>query len=173
VRIEILADLHGPYWKPQANIDALISLGDVPNNVLEQARDSYCCPVFAVKGNHDSLTFPDGITDLHSKLYQLGTLTLGGFQGCWKYKPVGHFLYDQHEVDLSAFPKVDLFVAHNSPRGVHDREDGVHCGFDAFNAYIARVQPSLFLHGHQHANVSSKLGKTECRGFYGQQVITV
>jgi predicted phosphodiesterase len=57
VRIELLADLHDFIWKPQAGIEALISLGDVPNAVLEQARDAYGCPVFAVKGNHDSVGF--------------------------------------------------------------------------------------------------------------------
>ena len=171
MRIEVLADLHGPYWQPQSSIDAVISLGDVPNSVLEMARDSYKCQVFAVKGNHDSALLPQGITDLHGKAHQLGPVLLGGFQGCWKYKPIGHYLYDQHEVDLSDFPRVDLFLAHNSPRGVHDREDGVHHGFEAFNAYIDRVQPALFLHGHHHLNRSTMLGKTKCRGVYGQQVV--
>ena len=45
MRIEVLADLHGPYWQPQAGVDAVISLGDVPNEVLVMARDSYRCPV--------------------------------------------------------------------------------------------------------------------------------
>jgi len=173
MRIEVLADLHGPYWQPQVGIDAVISLGDVPNGVLEQARDSYGCPVFVVKGNHDTPGLPQGISDLHGTANQLGTLTLGGFQGCWRYKPTGHFLYDQHEVDLSGFPRVDIFLAHNSPRGIHDREDEVHHGFEAFNAYIIRTQPLLFLHGHQHLNKSTFLGKTECRGVYGQQVINL
>jgi Icc-related predicted phosphoesterase len=173
MRIEVLADLHGPYWHPQDGIDAVISLGDVPNEVLEKARDCYRCPIFAVKGNHDSPGFPEGISDLHAKVSSLGSLAVGGFQGSWRYKPVGYFLYEQDEVNLSDFPKVDLFIAHNSPRGVHDREDAVHYGFDAFNDYITRVQPVLFLHGHQHANKLTMLGKTECRGVYGQKVITL
>lgn len=40
MRIEVLADLHGPYRCPQIDIDAVICLGDVPNAVLEQAQDS-------------------------------------------------------------------------------------------------------------------------------------
>lgn len=40
---------------------------------------------------------------------------------------------DQAEVSdmLAGFPPVDVFIAHNSPRGVHDRDDEIHTGFDA------------------------------------------
>ena len=53
---------------------------------------------------------------------------------------------------MAEFPPVDVFVAHNSPRHVHDREDEVHLGFEAFVDYIERTQPKLFFHGHMHVN---------------------
>ena len=58
----------------------------------------------------------------------------GGFQDSWRYKPRGHYLYEQSEVEylLTSFPPVDVFVAHNSPRYIHDRDDNVHFGFEAF-----------------------------------------
>jgi Icc-related predicted phosphoesterase len=80
-------------------------------------------------------------------------------------------LYEQLEVKrfLDLFPPVDIFIAHNSPRHIHDRDDDVHFGFEAFVDYIQRVQPKLFLHGHQHINQETQIGKTKVIGIYGQK----
>ena len=40
---------------------------------------------------------------------------------------------------MASFPPVDVFVAHNSPRHVHDRDDDVHFGFEAFVRYLERA----------------------------------
>jgi hypothetical protein len=50
MRIEVLADLHGPYWHPQDGIDAVISLGDMPNEVLEKARGHVSLSRFCSEG---------------------------------------------------------------------------------------------------------------------------
>jgi uncharacterized protein len=70
-------------------------------------------------------------------------LTFGGFQWSWKYKPRGNYLYEQNQVEMALkdFPPVDVFVTHNSPRGVHDKEDDTHYGFEAFNDYIKTKCP--------------------------------
>jgi Icc-related predicted phosphoesterase len=65
------------------------------------------------------------------------------------------------------FPPVDVFVAHNSPRGIHDRDDDVHFGFEAFVAYIQRAKPRLFIHGHQHVNRQTQVRDTTVIGVYG------
>ena len=59
----------------------------------------------------------------------------------WCDKPRGHSLYEQAEVEhlMASFPPVDVFVAHNSPRHVHDRDDDVHFGFEAFVRYLERA----------------------------------
>lgn len=74
-----------------------------------------------------------------------GGLRFGGLNGSWRYKPRGPFLYDQGEVArfLGTYPPVGVLVAHNSPSGIHDRQDGIHVGFDALVSYIRRVQPRL------------------------------
>lgn len=70
-------------------------------------------------------------------------LRFGGFAGCWRHKPRGHHLFDHDEVAtaLQDFSPVDVFVAHNSPFGIHQRDGDVHQGFHAFSDYIAREQP--------------------------------
>ena len=151
--------------------DTVIACGDLlDSTILKAAELSQCARVFAVKGNHDgAAAFPSPIVNLHLSIERYGGLLFGGFNGSWKYKPRGHFLYEQSEVErmLQSFPFVDVFVAHNSPRGVHDREDEVHIGFEAFTKYIHRVKPRLFIHGHQHVNVERLIGETRVVGVYG------
>ncbi len=44
----------------------------------------------------------------------------------------------------------DIFLAHASPRHIHDREDPCHKGFESYNWFIKKFKPALFLHGHIH-----------------------
>lgn len=126
--------------------------------------------VLAVKGNHDSSgPFPAPIIDLHLKQHVLSGVRFGGFAGCWRYKARGNYLFDQDEVTylLADFPPVNVFVAHNSPRGIHDRDDDVHFRFDGFVSYIQRAKPKLFIHGHQHVDRETQIGPTIVVGVYG------
>ncbi len=156
---------------PETSVELLISLGDLNDLSIQRAATRCSCrSVCAVKGNHDSGSpFPSPIVDLHLNTFNFGGLCFGGFGGSWKYKPRGHHLFEQHEVEsaLSVFPKVDVFVAHNSPLGIHDKEDDVHTGFAAFLPYIQKHQPKFFLHGHQHASKETSLGGTKIIGFFG------
>ena len=74
---------------------------------------------------------------------------------------------------MAGFPKVDIFVAHNSPRLIHDRDDEVHAGFAAFNGYITRAQPKVFFHGHQHVQQESCVGRTRIVGTYGYRYMAI
>jgi len=162
---------------PEYRPDLLVSLGDLPDKIiLKVARRCACRNILAVKGNHDSpKSFPSPIRDLHLKTVQFRGLTFGGFCGAWKYKPDGSHLFEQEEVEqhLARFPAVDIFVAHNSPRQVHDCEDGVHTGFTAFNNYIARVKPKLFFHGHQHHEIETNVGCTRVFCVFGYRYLTL
>lgn len=135
-----------------------------------------CSRIFAVKGNHDSSgAFDSRITDIHLKTIDLLGVRFGGFCGSWKYKPRGNHLFEQAEVSqaLEAFSHVDVFVAHNSPRGIHDKDDDVHPGFSAFVSYIVDRHPRIFLHGHQHKNAETLLGVTKVIGIYGYKYLVI
>jgi len=143
------------------------------NQGLKAAEACKCDTILAVKGNHDrNVSFPNPIIDLHHRTYTHNGLTLGGFNGCWQYKSRGYFLYEQQEVEtlLSDFSSVDVFIAHNSPRGIHDKDDDVHYGFEAFNQYIKRAKPKLFIHGHQHIHSETLVDGTEVIGVYAYKV---
>jgi Icc-related predicted phosphoesterase len=153
--------------------DILISCGDVADQViLQTAEAAGCSHVLAVKGNHDGPEpFEAPILDLHLTTQTIDGVRFGGFQGSWKYKPRGHYLYEEPEVEkvLGLFPEVDVFVAHNSPRHIHDREDNVHVGFEAFVTYIHRAKPRFFLHGHQHMTQETRVGETRVIGVHGKK----
>ncbi len=166
-----------PASLPAESADVLISCGDLADSViLECASRCGCRHILAVKGNHDSSgKFPANIVDLHFSTEKIDNVAFGGFAGAWRYKPKGNFLFDQAEVKnmLRPFPKVDVFIAHNSPRGIHDREDDVHLGFEDFVQYIDTAQPSLFLHGHQHLSTTTQRGATTVAGIFGSQLIEI
>lgn len=153
--------------------DLLIALGDLWDGTIEKALLRYePTRVFAVRGNHDTAApFADFVTSLHGAVVEYGGLRFGGFGGSWRYKPVGHHLFEQEEVSaiLDAFPPVDVFIAHNSPRGIHERDHHVHQGFDAFLDYIERAKPGYFIHGHQHVNALSVVGETQVIGVFGER----
>jgi Icc-related predicted phosphoesterase len=162
---------------PESQADVLISCGDIPDEtILQAASRCRCREILAVKGNHDSSgPFRQPIRDMHLATFQFRGVTFGGFCGSWKYKPKGNYLFEQSEVEnmLAAFPPVDVFVAHNSPRLVHDRDDEVHLGFASFSNYIQRARPKFFLHGHQHQDVESIAGATRVIGTYGHRFLVV
>lgn len=162
---------------PANPADVLISCGDMLDSLILQAAErGNCKQILAVKGNHDSSApFSPRIFDLHLKTFTFRGVTFGGFCGSWKYKPKGNYLFEQLEVEqqLASFPPVDVFVAHNSPRLVHDREDEVHTGFVAFADYIERAKPRLFLHGHQHVNAETQVGSARVIGVYGHRLLAI
>ncbi len=160
---------------PDGRADLLISLGDLPDAVILQAAEKCRCrEILAVKGNHDaSAPFPAPVRDLHLKCFTFDRVTFGGFCGAWKFKPRGNYLFEQEDVEklLAGFPPVDVFIAHNSPRGVHDRDDEVHLGFHAFSNHIARTRPKVFLHGHMHRDLETWIGGTRVIGIYGHRFL--
>ena len=162
---------------PEAKADLVISCGDLPDDVILRAAEK-CSGnhILAVKGNHDSSAdFQSPIKNMHLQIFEFRRISFGGFCGAWKYKPRGNYLFEQSEVEiaLAKFPRVDVFIAHNSPRLIHDRDDDVHTGFVAFKNYITKRQPLFLLHGHQHLQQETLIGATRVIGTYGYQWLVI
>lgn len=178
MRLLVLADIDDLHWHHgEGEAEVLVACGDVLDQVVLEAAEAYgCSHVFAVKGNHDPESlFPKPIEPLHLGVKEVEGVRFGGLSGGWKYKPRGTFLFSQEEVceALAAFPPVDVMVSHNSPRGLHDRDDGVHVGFEGLGDYLLRTAPRFLVHGHQHINKESVLGETRVIGVCGYRVIEV
>lgn len=157
------------------SVDVLIACGDLYDAAIQRAIARYHPrQVYAVRGNHDpDAPFPDGIVDLHLTTHLFEGLRFGGFKGSWRYKPRGHHLFEQTEVSdlMHDFPAVDVFVSHNSPRGIHERDSDIHQGFDGFLPYLNRTRPRLLIHGHQHFDAITLRGETTIAGVYGERLI--
>lgn len=157
--------------------DILISLGDMYDVAIKRAVEHYRPGrTLAVRGNHDpDCPLSSGVTDLHITLQTIDGVRFGGFKGSWKYKSRGHHMFEQEEVSrlMRVFPAVDVFIAHNSPFGIHQRDSDVHQGFHGFVDYIHRTRPSLFLHGHQHVDQATVVGDTTVLGVFGERAIHI
>lgn len=178
MRLLLLADIDEFHWKHDlGQADIILSCGDIDDQVILEAAESYgCSSIFAVKGNHDTNdSFTEPIVDLHLRVQEKERLSFGGLNGSWRYRPCGHFLYEQGEVEnfLSSFPRVDIFLSHNSPRGIHNKEDEVHYGFDGLRSYVIRTKPKVLIHGHQHVDKESRLDGTRIIGVYGHKLIEI
>ena len=178
MRLLVLADVDDIHWRGgTGQADILVSCGDVCDQLIIQAAEAYGCRrIFAVKGNHDLISpFPEPIADLHLRMEVWDGVRFGGFNGSWKYKPKGPFLYEQDEATelIASSPGVDFFVSHNSPRGIHDQDDEIHTGFEALVEYIRRHKPKVLIHGHQHLDSETELAGTRVIGVYGHRVLEV
>ena len=178
MRVLVIADIDDLKWRGGVGqADVLVSCGDICDQLILQAAAAYDCrQIFAVKGNHDLPSpFPAPIVDLHLHAEEHKGVRFGGFNGSWKYKPRGLYIYEQDDaaVLLKEFPGVDVFVSHNSPRGIHDKQDKIHTGFEALGDYIRRQEPKVLIHGHQHVNAETEVGGTRVIGVYGHRAIDV
>jgi hypothetical protein len=45
---------------------------------------------------------------------------------------------------------VDILLTHASPKGIHDKEDRCHWGFNAFLWFMRTFKPKYLIHGHIH-----------------------
>ncbi|MDR3172950.1 MAG: metallophosphoesterase [Treponema sp.] len=63
---------------------------------------------------------------------------------------------------------VDILITHASPKGIHDKEDRCHWGFDAFLWFIHTFKPKYLVHGHIHLYSLSDVRVTK---YEGTQVI--
>jgi len=158
----------------RCKVDVLVSCGDIADITILRAVEYYQPDVaFAVRGNHDlDVPFPDGIIDLHLEVKSHRGLKFGGFGGSWRYKNRGNNLFTQEEAEtlLDGFPAVDVFIAHNSPFGIHERDADVHQGFRAFNGYIRRTSPTYFIHGHQHNGKTGRCERTQVCGVISERM---
>lgn len=153
-------------------VDLILGCGDLPYYYLEYLVDVLCKPVFFVRGNHNGEVEytsggdrkqPWGAVDLHRKVVHHQGLLVAGFQGSLRYRQ-GPFMYTQGEMwnmVLSMAPRLamnrarygralDVLVTHAPPRGIHDRPDLAHQGFNAFRWLLSTFRPRYHFHGHIH-----------------------
>lgn len=186
MKILCLADEESKaYWdffrkERLADIDLILSCGDLKPEYLSFLVTMAHAPLFYVHGNHDERYQthpPEGCDCIDGKIVEFRGLRILGLGGSPRYRP-GPFQYT--EADMSRRIRrltwrlrrgVDIVVAHAPARDLGDLEDLPHRGFAALRALIERYRPRYFLHGHVHAGYTHAFVRE--RDHCGTRIINV
>ena len=146
-----------------ADIELVISCGDMPPPYIDFIASVLNVPVFFVRGNHDTNYgpgFPGG-EDLHRRAVYYRNLWFAGLEGSIQYNG-GVAQYGDSQMlhmilgmaggmlrrRMRRGAGVDVLVTHSPPRGTHDRPDPTHLGFRSMNLAIRWYRPRYLIHGH-------------------------
>jgi Icc-related predicted phosphoesterase len=180
-----------------ADVDLIISCGDLPAYYLEYLVSTLDKPLLLVHGNHSIAEEVEaqgnhhtiGAQDIHCKEIVYGGYSFAGVEGSLRYNN-GAYQYSQAEMWINCFRIIpallmnrvrygkylDVFVSHAPQRGIHDRLDLTHQGIDAFRWLVNTFQPDYHIHGHIHVYrpdtvTETDLGKTRVINAYGYRMI--
>jgi Icc-related predicted phosphoesterase len=172
--------------------DLMLSCGDLPAYYLDYLVSSLNVPMYAIHGNHDARPPIEGSAGFEGcgaswiggRGIRSNGLLLAGFDGSLRYNE-GPYQFTQTEMHAAVRSLVpwlvmnklrygrylDVLISHAPPRGIHDKPDRCHTGFDAFNWLIRTFQPRYHLHGHIHlydhrTPTITRVGETEVINVY-------
>ena len=163
-----------------ADVDMVLSAGDLPMDYLDFIVSSLNKPAFFVFGNHnlkdyakfcktdepseeDEIYSFSGATHVGTKVKLEEGLIIAGLGGCMRYNRDRN-QYTEFQMKLQILKMmpalfynrifrgryVDILLTHASPRGIHDREDKCHLGFRHFLWFMKVFKPKYLIHGHIH-----------------------
>ena len=146
-----------------ADVEAVISCGDLPGPYLDLITSTINMPLFYVRGNHDVQyrDDPPGGDDLDRRIVTYHGLTIAGLEGSPRYNDAP-IQYTETEMFFRVLgfaarllvrrlrfgSGLDVMVSHASPRDIHDRPDKPHRGFRSLRLLIRLYRPRYLLHGH-------------------------
>ena len=162
-----------------ADIDLIVGCGDLPADYLEYIVSMLDVPLVYVPGNHDpdDIDIPGGL-NIDGRMVQVKGLHIIGMGGSRRYKDEGIHQYNENQMKIrmySLFPKlfyhrmvskvrIDLFVTHSPPYGIHDAKDVAHTGFTVFRDIIGYSRARMMLHGHSHATRNLEITESSFQG---------
>lgn len=160
-QLENAANLRRRY----ADIEVIVSCGDLPAAYLEYITSVLSVPMVYVRGNHDEMYVqePPGGIDLHQQIITIGGLTFAGLEGSIRYNE-GKIQYTELEMMQKVFgyaPRllfnrarhgfgVDILVTHSPAKHIHDADDRPHRGFRSLRWFMQWYRPRYMVHGHVH-----------------------
>jgi Icc-related predicted phosphoesterase len=165
------------------NIDLILSAGDLPMDYLDFVVSSLNKPLLFVFGNHNLETLTEqavygadgyGATHIGCRVVREGGLIVAGLGGSMRYNR-GENQYTNFQMYCQILRLVpallfnrlfhgrflDVLLTHAAPRGVHDRKDLCHQGFEAFLWFMRVFKPRYLIHGHIHLYDFSEVRSTE------------
>jgi len=169
MKILLVSDNEEPYiWdyfdhERFADIDLVLSCGDLKAEYLSFLVTMIKAPLFYVPGNHNRhyITFPpEGCESADDKLVTYKGIRIIGLGGCMKYNSK-EFQYTEEEMakrinrlkrTIKKSKGFDILLTHAPAMGLGDGDDLAHRGYKSFVDMIDQYSPRYFFHGHQHLN---------------------
>lgn len=185
-------------------VDLLLAAGDLPFDYLEFLADALDRPGVFVPGNHDPelggfgffagipmrAGFPSrwpgprGWTNADGQVVAVAGLRIAGLGGSIRYHDGPNQWTDAQQARRArrltrkaGRRPVDVLLTHAPPRGVGDRDDAPHRGFECLHDAVDRLRPAWLLHGHIHPHgepvPDRRLGETVVRNVVGHRLIDI
>jgi Icc-related predicted phosphoesterase len=152
-----------------ADVDFILSAGDLPLDYLEFIVSSLNKPLFFVFGNHHNQEMANrafegrGCVHVGSKVHKEEGLIVAGLGGSMRYNHGANQFTDfqMYMEIIKLMPRLlinrllhrrflDILLTHAPPSGIHDKKDKCHQGFKAFLWFIKTFKPKYLVHGHIH-----------------------
>ncbi len=146
-----------------ADIDLIISCGDLDPHYLSFLVTVSSAPVLYVRGNHDDRyenSPPEGCICIEDQIYVHEGVRILGLGGSMRYS-TGANQYTEWQMkqraaklEFQLFRRrgFDILVTHAPAYQLNDGRDLPHQGFQVFRKLIEKYRPKFFLHGHVHLN---------------------
>ncbi|MBR4067183.1 MAG: metallophosphoesterase [Clostridia bacterium] len=166
------------YYQPGklADIDLIISCGDLAPEYLSFLVTMSTAPVLYIHGNHDGKYQsrpPEGCECIEDRVVKVGNLRILGLGGSIRYSDGDH-QYTEEEMaarirklrwKLHRMGGVDLVVTHSPIRGLgDDSKSHVHRGFEAFYKLLDRYKPRYWAYGHVHMSYGANIPRLQQHG---------
>ena len=162
-----------------ADIDAILSAGDLPLDYLDFIVSCLNKPLFFVFGNHHAESLAKnnyqgcGCIHVGSRVKREDGLIVAGLGGSMRYNR-GANQFTEMEMYREIFKLIprllfnqlfhgrylDILLTHAPPRGIHDKPDRCHWGFKAFLWFMKTFKPKYLVHGHIHLYDLSDVRRT-------------
>jgi len=158
-----------------ADIDLILSCGDLAAEYLSFLATMSHAPVLYVHGNHDrhyDTKPPYGCVCIEDQIYVHNGLRILGLGGSMYYNSrLNQYTETQmnNRVRKLWLPLIksggfDLLLTHAPAAGLGDGEDLPHRGFETFLQLLDKYRPAYFVHGHMHLNYDYQLARTRSYG---------
>ena len=150
-----------------ADIDLILSAGDLDANYLEFLVTVTNKPLLYVRGNHDdsyARRSLGGCICVEDSVYVWCGLRIAGLGGSMRYRD-GLNMFTEREMARRVRriePKirlaggVDILLTHAPIFGVGDLDDLPHRGFECLGTLVERWTPGYMVHGHIHQGYSPR-----------------
>jgi Icc-related predicted phosphoesterase len=167
MKILVIADAESKYlWdyferEKLADVDLILSAGDLKPEYLSFLTTMYAIPVLYVHGNHDgkyAVKPPEGCICIDGDIYVYEGIRILGLGGSMQYCN-GANQYTDKEMrqrvkklwwKLLRHRGFDILLAHSPAYEINDGKDLPHRGFQEFVRLLDKYKPRFFVHGHVH-----------------------